>query len=191
MAIKNKDGTVYKINGPNPLLKEQDNFKNFVLHNFKWEPEVHEKKQPKIEIPKIEEKVPEVSKAPETPKIPEIEIEEKIQVVEKLKSKETSPNNPNVTRVHCLPAKIEKRIDDLYGEIKTINTWGDPFLFESVIIGQNDFMIEFWTNIEIETNSIVYPANRDKRWWKINKKKEKEEGYLYNAIPSNIHPDFT
>ena len=30
MVIKNKDGSIFKLRGPNPLMKEQDNFKDFV-----------------------------------------------------------------------------------------------------------------------------------------------------------------
>lgn len=40
MAIKNKDGTVYRLRGPNPLLSEQDIWNAFSVHNMKWAGEV-------------------------------------------------------------------------------------------------------------------------------------------------------
>ena len=44
MAITDKDGKVYKLQGPNPLMKDQDKWdmNDIVLHNFKWGSEVIE-----------------------------------------------------------------------------------------------------------------------------------------------------
>ena len=39
MTIKNKDGSVYKVRGPNPLMKEQDVWKDFTVHNMNFDPE--------------------------------------------------------------------------------------------------------------------------------------------------------
>ena len=35
MAIYRKDGSIFKLNGPNPLLVDQDQWDNFVVHNKK------------------------------------------------------------------------------------------------------------------------------------------------------------
>ena len=40
MTIFNSDGTQYKLEGPNPLMKEQNYFDGFSLHNFDWKPEI-------------------------------------------------------------------------------------------------------------------------------------------------------
>lgn len=40
MVIKNKDGSVYKISCPNPLMEEQTFWGDFKKHNFDWLPEV-------------------------------------------------------------------------------------------------------------------------------------------------------
>lgn len=36
MALKNKDGSVYRLAGPNPAMKSQSTWSNFKLHNMKW-----------------------------------------------------------------------------------------------------------------------------------------------------------
>ena len=39
MVIKNKDGSVYKLQGPNPLMEDQafwNALENFTLHNTEW-----------------------------------------------------------------------------------------------------------------------------------------------------------
>jgi len=192
MAIKNKDGTIYTLKGPNPLMKEQENFKEFALHNFKWTPEVHT--SPTKVVPAESDfniKKLDVQEQKSEPKKEEPQPK-KIEVVEKIEKSEDVPGDPRITRIHCLPVKTEKKIDELYGEARTVRKYDDPFLFEAVIVDQNDFSIVFWTNINIlEEGSIIYPANKDKRWWKVNKMESKNEGYLYDGYPSDIHPDFS
>ncbi len=36
MALKNKDGSVYRLSGPNPAMKTQSVWSDFKLHNMKW-----------------------------------------------------------------------------------------------------------------------------------------------------------
>ena len=55
MAIKNKDGSVYKLKSPNPIMKSQDVWNNFTLHNMIFEQTTEEdkvklKKNPKISM---------------------------------------------------------------------------------------------------------------------------------------------
>ena len=40
MVIKNKDGTPYTLRGPNPLMKEQDLWAEFQLHNMEFSEQV-------------------------------------------------------------------------------------------------------------------------------------------------------
>lgn len=186
MTIKNKDGSIYTLNGPNPLMKDQDNFKEFILHNCLWEKEV-QKKIEKIAPVKSDFNIKKLEK-----EIIEVVEKEKIEVVEKIEDTKRDPINSNITRIHCLPIKIEKKTDNLYGESRIVSSYDKPFIFEAVIIDQHDFIIKFWTNIDIlEQNSIIYPINKDKRWWKIHNKIDHEQGWLYNALPSDTQPDFT
>ena len=161
MTIYNLNGSEYILEGPNPLMKKQEHFKDFVLHNFNWKPEVKEKIS--IVVPKKSD----FHVKEDPPELPESKI------VEKIESHDPPSIDSNITRIHCLPVKIEQKIDELYGETRLVSTWGNPFLFEAIILDQNDFMINFWTNIEIESDSIIYPVNRDKRWWKVNNKQKK------------------
>jgi hypothetical protein len=159
--IKNKDGTTFKLKGPNPLMKEQDQWGKFVIHNFRWKPEI--KSNP----------IPETNFAPNESKKPD----------------PTLTANKFVS--HCLPVIIETHIDELYGDVKSTSKYGNKMMFEFLLVNQNDLSITFWTNIKLEIGSIIYPINKDKRWWKINRQEEKNEGYLYSGIGSDICPDFT
>ena len=38
MAIKNSDGSIFKLNGPIPVMKEQKTWNGYVLHNMEWNP---------------------------------------------------------------------------------------------------------------------------------------------------------
>lgn len=168
--IKNKDGTIYKLKGPNPLMKEQDQWNKFKIHNFNWEPE---------------------SKPNSIPE--PLQIKSDFVIKESKPEPRPEPNQEFTTKstAHCLPVVIEVHKDSLYGEVKSVSKYGDKFLFEFLLVSQNDMVIVFWTDIELENGSIVYPINKDKRWWKINKKEKKESGYLYAGINSDICPDFT
>ena len=44
MALKNKDGTPYSLQKPNPVMKNQSLWKGekFILHNMKWQTETQE-----------------------------------------------------------------------------------------------------------------------------------------------------
>ena len=156
--IKNKDGSTFKLRGPNPLMKEQDQWEKFITHNFGWKPEG------------------------------QIMPEEHIVL-------KYTTSNPTLTTnkfaSHCLPIIIETHIDELYGEIKNTSKYGNKIMFEFFLVSQDDLSITFWTNIKLEIGSIIYPINKDKRWWKINRQEEKNEGYLYSGIGSDICPSFT
>jgi len=36
MTLKNKDGSTYRLRGPNPLMREQELWRDFKLHNFQF-----------------------------------------------------------------------------------------------------------------------------------------------------------
>jgi hypothetical protein len=116
---------------------------------------------------------------PETPTVTHLESEE-----------ESKPENS--VKIYCLPAYYETHKDELYDETSVVLKYGSKFLFDGVILEQNDFSITLWANIEnIEKKSIIYPKTHDKRWWKIIRKEEKSIGHIYVGTPSDIHPDFT
>ena len=179
--LKNKDGTPYRLNSPNPLVKDQV-WDDLVLHNWEWE---YIPKNTPSE--KLLEKPPELEPiiVPE-PKIPEPEIkitEPDIPITASLKGDRKLVKNLVVA--HCLP--------------KEGSGYGKKFSFEAVILKRADFNIVFWTPIKLELGSIIYPSVKvdgnisygDYQWWKIDKVESKKQGYLISGMISDVQPDFS
>lgn len=218
MAIFNKDGKVYILNGPNPLVKKQENWDHskLVFHNFNWQ-DVKIKNSSKPN--KIKSDIETVKKVPISTPEPTSQVLEK-----KEQNKQENQENQEVIEKsfdlpyikykvlsYCLPAILEKRTDKFYGESWTRIKYGKKFVFPSVVIDASDFSIEFWTSDprdQITENSIIYPFtyevhnqqtdSYDKvpydeyRWWKVTEKEKKQEGgWLFKAIPSENQPDFS
>jgi hypothetical protein len=167
MVIKNKDGTDYKLSGPNPLMKEQ-NIENvpFLVHNFGQEEIVEKDKN--IDIPvvlKPKEPVREIIQ--ENPKIePKIEpVKPKISI--------------NYTQFACAPVVMRKRKDDLYGETYSTVEYLDPIMFNGVVLDQSDFEFKFWAEQELTIGSILFPKTQEKRWWKIKAIQAEQKGWTY------------
>ena len=225
MTLIKKDGTVYVLEGPNPLVKTQQEFdsNNMIFHNFSWD-DITMKisrvattaKKPKAE-PKEELKpnpLPPKELRPE-PIIPpkEPEIEKEVVSDSKSEGDERTFDLPYIkykVLSYCLPAKIEHKTDDLYGDSWTRVKYGNKIVFPLIMIESTDFSIEFWTsdpNSQITEKSIIYPFayevhntstdSYDKvpyseyRWWKVDHKEQKEGGWLFRAIPSDTQPDFS
>jgi hypothetical protein len=178
MVIKNKDGSVYRLSSPNPLVKNQEKWEknNIILHNLNWEQKIIELNEPEEII--IEEKKEEIKK-------------------EEIKPKENKPELKNVVLMHCLPAIIKITKDDLYNETRSKINYGEKFTFEGVVIERGDFSIQFWTNIDLAKNSIIYPTKYrdgtpfgDFRWWSVNEIKDKSDGKLITAVISGYQPHF-
>jgi hypothetical protein len=213
MAIKKKDGSVYILEGPNPLVKTQTPWEveKLVFHNFEWQETVFSFKKKKVpnteEKYKAEEK-PAVAPVPAPPPIP----------------KETPPPEPSPedernfdlpyikykVLSYCLPAKVKTHTDSLYGESWSKTSYGKKFVFPCVVINSTDFNFQFWTSdpsSQITEKSVIYPFSYevhneetdsyDKvpydeyRWWRITARQEKEGGWLFDTTPSDFQPDFS
>lgn len=212
MTIKKKDGNVYILEGPNKLLKDQENIdlKKCVFHNFSWDEIIYKNKtqtkttqkvsQPKVIESEVEIKVPKIE-VPEAPKTEESEDRTEEFKLPILKVK---------VLMHCLPMNSKKSVDNLYGESWQKISYGKKFIFPSIMISNNDLQMEFWTSDprdQINEGSIVYPFSyemynqntesydkvpfEEYRWWKVSSKEEKENGYLFKTVPSEDHPDFS
>lgn len=195
MAIKNKDGSDYKLNGPNPHMKNQLLWDHFELHNMNFE-EISSAIKKQRENIKIEEakKIPQIEKIEE---LPQLEYSKKDEDVVKeeieIKKEEEQKNDSNVKKINifCLPAKVKIFEDALYGEVKKTIDYGKKFKFEAVEINCTDISFEIWTNaIDIEKESILYPQNFGKRWWRVNSITKKFDGILISCNPSKITPSF-
>lgn len=204
MVIKNKDGSEYTLRKPNPIMKTQNLWDEFEIHNMNFNEIIdqiknHQKKTTILDLNKEEiviedrKKTEDEPKKVEIKKILETEINQNITKIETEKKQITKKEeNPEVkkTIIHCLPAKVSIKEDNLYGDIKKLIKYEDKFTFEAAILDISDFEFIFWTNIEISKESIIYPKNSDKRWWKITGHENKFNGYIFYAKPSDVTPNF-
>ena len=187
MVIKNKDGSEYKLSKPNPHMKNQLLWDSFELHNMNFETIKELIKKNKVEIKEIVVEEAEEEEEVEEEKIKAIEEEVKEVVKEEIKE-EISVKK---TLIYCLPARIKIHEDILYGEVKKIITYDKKFKFEAVILNITDIGMDIWTNaVVIEKESILYPQNFDKRWWKVNNISSKFDGKILSCVLSSITPSF-
>src|SRR5574343_933393 len=204
MAIKDKNGKVYRLRGTNPLMKEQLTWDTSKINliNFKWKSEVIvDNNNP---IKQLEETIVDLSEEINKVIKPKDFIEE-IQHIEE-KKEEVKPIILNVeprtakilkergVEYHCAPAIGEIiHKDDLYdSSYKTIK-FGEKFIFDAVILDQSDLQLQFWCVKPITTNSIVYRKHPEggERWWAIQQVEPKSDGYIALATISDLNPDFS
>lgn len=221
MAIFTKDGKVYIVEGPNPLVQKQVSWdpSKLVFHNLYWQ-EINQeqskgirKTERKTSIPIIEPIAPkEEVVTPQT----QPTIEEPIQTTEETTHTTEEPRVFDLPYIkykvlcHCLPAKVEQRTDNLYGESWGRIKYASKFVFPCVVISSSDLEFEFWTSDprnQISEKSVVYPFSYevhnqvtdsydkvpydDYRWWRISSKESKEGGWLFKSTPSDFQPDFS
>lgn len=231
MTIKNKNGTEYQVRKPNPLMKEQAAWDNYVTHNMEFVGnsmskmantdlssirveigQTYKQKEnlQKTEIIKIDLETPKPTLPPplptmssvkeiiqdiinETPSpqktIDEIMIEGK--TIEKPNKINEKLKNYPKNIMNCLLAKVEEKIDYLYEDRTFKLKYIKEIAFESIILSQTDYEMIFWTHLEyISKHSVVYPINKTKRWWKIEKIQKAPEGFFCSCVPSSIQPSF-
>ncbi len=200
MAIKNKDGSIFSLNKPNPLTEGQI-WRDMVFYNCYWKgevvPDLTTKPPPKrfADLPKIN--ITTELDAPE-PIAPTLTLE-KSETYELNKKEIPEKVLKNIVRVHCLPARIETEKDELYDEEREVLTYGEKFSFEAIMIERTDFFIKLWTQTILTKQSIIYPSAfvkgdikfGDYRWWKVMEIEEKSGGYIATSIPSELQPDFS
>jgi hypothetical protein len=200
MPIKNPDGSIYKLHGPNKLMEGQDHWEKskLTLHNFDWKPVVfddpaHPGRPAPIpmgppptleEIPQEpEEEVPEAVEAPPEPPEPTM-------VYHKPKAHESDFVGLGC---HCLPATLDAEYDALYGSRKKTIQYGVPFITKIMPIMLGDVLAAFDTDDDrVTTGSILYPKTYEKRWWRVSSVGEHKIGVftLYCEI-SDQQPYFS
>lgn len=239
MAIRKKDGNLYILEGPNPLVAEQVawNPDSLVFHNFSWDEITFSKiagnqgkYAPREETVKYE---PAGQITKREPGGETVRYEPKEGVVmphpEESAKKESpepapTPEPPSTDEprefdlpyikykvlCHCLPAKVKKHVDRLYGESWQKVTYGAKFVFPCVMVEAGDTEISFWTSDpreQIKEKSVVYPFSYEVhntatdsydrvpydeyRWWKVSERESKEGGWLFRCVPSELQPDFS
>ena len=206
MVIRKKDGNIYILEGPNKLVKNQENWDNkkIVFHNFSWEEIVWKNKN--FSVPSQTKNIERTIENPVIVEDPVVVENSVASEIIKECPKIDVPINKNEdyfdfpilrykTMMHCLPAKIINKEDEFYGDKRQKIIYGKKFVFPSVLLENDDLQIQFWTsdpNNQIGEKSIVFPfayevynnqtSSYDRvpfdehRWWIINKKEKKEEG---------------
>jgi hypothetical protein len=202
MTLRNKDGTIYKLAGPNPAMKNQNLWSEgeFKVHNMQWEGEkaedtnqvtpmssdfdVRDTFLSALDKAKVDIKV--VEPKPDSP------IERKPLVQPDLQREaENTSNGIEKVFIHCLPAYLRERRDALYGDSYKTIQYGKPTSFEGVILQQSDLAIEIWTDTDrITIGSVLYPKTNFKRWWRVQDKTQKGGGWVLTAMPSDHQPSF-
>lgn len=197
MTILKKDGTVYRLKGPNPLMLEQQRWdpSQIILHNFSWDPvltrnsEIKSSPPPpkKVEAPLVLTspvvEIAEPSKV-ETPQIPV-----SIPTPKEIPKPKEEPKG--LIRVHCLPGTLRSHRDELYGENHVSIIYGEKFEFNANVVDKSDMVLILWTAKKgITEGSIVYPQTGHARWWRVDGVETAGMGHKVVCIPSDEQPSF-
>lgn len=197
MVIKNKDGSVYKLKSPNTLMKDQRFWTDYKSHNMKWKSTTIEGE---IEVDRLQtdfvmkdsfvDELASTAPVREEPPLPPPET----PVTPSPPVKISKVDNPlaGIPRcfIYCLPASTLKKRDSLYDDEYVSIKYGDPFSLEGVITEEHDLCVNFWTTVDIPNNSVIFPKNNQKRWWKIVGSELIHGGKLYVCAPSTYQPHF-
>lgn len=187
MTIKNKDGTAFKLAGPNPLVLNQSFWGGSIrFHNFEWQSIITKENTGEEEEEVITHNFIDLKDiTPEEIKVP---IKETIPPPKKKKVQDPTAGIERVF-IHCLPAVVSKTYDALYDETREIVGYGQQFSFEGIIASSSDLALQIWTNLKIDPRSILF-ISRERRWWRVDKSEPKAEGSLLTCVPSETHPSF-
>jgi len=179
--IKNKNGEEYKISKPNPLMKFQELWSIYTLHNFFWNETIEKNKN----IKQIKEKINEIEKEEIKPDLEvKEEIKPELEIKEEIKEE-------NITSCYYLGAENISIQDELYGDKKNKIKYNQKKIINIKLDSYNDLFLYFTYHEKLEKNSIIFPKNKDKRWWKINKINNNQDSYNYECIPSDFTPSFS
>jgi hypothetical protein len=170
------------------IKKIEDEEQGIVYKDEEEKKEIEVKEEIKEIVPQLE-KEEIIVKEEQT--LEKIFFNKEKEIVDKKETPKKLDFEIEKTFVFCLPAFFEDRKDELYGDSYKSLKYGTPFSMEAVIISQNDLCLEIWTNLDgIEKGSIFYPKTGFKRWWKVQEKKPKAQGWVLTMIPSDFHPSF-
>ena len=218
MAIKDRDGKVYKLRGPNPLLVQQQewdkskiNFYN--LKGTRNEVVVSDERNPveafKDNVIDIGKELKLESKEVHTKTIEPKKFFEEIREVPKERPTVVKMPEPvklvvddKMARIlkergveyHCCPAIGRKsHIDDLYGNGYSTVEYGEKFVFDAVIIDESDLELQFWCVKPVTAQSVIHKKHKQggERWWRITNVDSKTGGWLARAVTSDSNPDFS
>ena len=201
MGLKKRDGTPFRLAGPVPYMRDQQMWEAFTLHNFTFKGVTVDDNGPEevvrqgklgfveelADLTKQDAKAVEVIEPTPVEELPE-------QIPTKKMPSGTAAtlnNAPNKVTVRCLPGVIQKNKDDLYGETRSQIVYGDPFMFEGVVVYGDDLAMTVWSPTDqVTKGSVIFPQNRDKRWWRVASVESKMEGWMLHCGVSDFQPQY-
>lgn len=92
---------------------------------------------------------------------------------------------------YCAPVHQVTMSDDLYGTEYKMNRYGEKFIFDAVVIDENDLEIVYWCVKKMTVGSVIMPKKRESRWWRVEEVEPKSGGFITKALPSDVNPDFS
>ena len=213
MAIYKKDGSIYRFSEPNKIMIHQDLWNKFQKHNMylfgrfnkidtNIEKNSHnvldlttkkQKEDIKSESNQLYEKIEK-----EEIKKEEIKIDSKkeISYTKEVVTQGSDQDNNQFTKykktiAHCLIAKVKEKVDDLYGDISKKVEYVDKFTAEIIILSVDDFNFKFFALIDkFSLDTIIYPQDKQKRWWQVVNIEDKFDGFIISCLPSKLQPSF-
>lgn len=189
MAIKRKDGSVYKLQGPNPIMLRQAlGGEEPVIHNFVF-PETVTAGHGPADEDYDEYRPAEVVTFP-PPAKPAPRPEPKTEVAPEPPKPRAAPKSVPREPAWVLPATITEHRDPLYGEVRRQVRYGAKLRGEVIYAGGDDLGVNLWTNgAEVGRGLIIYLSN-EQRWWRVDRVTPKADGWLYGCVPSDFQPAF-
>jgi hypothetical protein len=184
MPIKNKDGSVFKLQGPNPLMKSQDlDGENIIVHNLN--PEETTGSDPSRQFRDFPNpyEIVDVNKS----------VEEFLgtEDIKPPKIEQPKPKSmPGGIKAWCLPA-VTRQTTNIYGEIKrSVDYLPDQkFQFATVVLARTIIACELTCPVRVEKGSIIL-LSEEREWWRVVSLAEKSDGFVLTCYPSDHHPSF-
>ena len=189
MAIKDKDGSTYKLKGFNPIMRDQQDWnksKMQLINMGSTKVEIIKDKKNPIKKFKKDFNVVDIGeeldlfKGPEPSKTKVVKAEEFIQDINSTEEPIIKPESvvkPEVVlnvdhhtaniikqrgvEYYCAPSiGTKEHKDELYGSSYSTTKYGESYLFDAVVIDQSDLELQFWCVRHLGKDSIVYKKVR-------------------------------
>lgn len=208
MAIRDSKGNPLVIHGPNPIMETQTVWdqRYVVVLNFKPDNCNHaiDDRHPDLELqqefqirdigremglePEEEKAVvingsdflDEMAEAPLEPQAETIRVSEKAAAV----------IQQHQTIFHCVPVEEAAIRDRISGRVRKHRRYGQKYTFDGVLLSENDLQIQFWAIRDVPIQSVVLQQG-EARWWRLTGREEKDKGFIYQGVVSEVNPSFT
>lgn len=199
MAIRDRNGAIYKLRGPNKLMENQQLWDqqhvriinmNFDRITIVDQNNPHREFIESYDVVDIGEELGLVDNSVTISAQKFIdEINEPVQkhIIDRPKRM----LDRNSIKIWCVPVVWKKTVDSLYGDVRTTKRYGNKFVFDGVVVMDTDLAMRFWSETEIPKESVVFPQDGQKRCWKVDEIEEKTGGYLMTTSISDVNPDFS